>query len=101
MRGDDGALQVHWAVRPGERYQVQVARDAGFTDLAYADTRSEASLRLPDLAAGTYHVRIRAVLADGATGSFSPPQTVRVRAVLHDGSGAPVRDAAGTAIGRQ
>jgi hypothetical protein len=101
VRGDDGALQVHWAGRPGERYLVQVARDAGFTDLAYADTRSEASLRLPDLAAGTYHVRIRAVLADGETGSFSPPQTVRVRAVLHDGSGAPVRDAAGTAIGRQ
>jgi hypothetical protein len=101
VSGDDGALQIYWSAQPGYRYLVQVARGAGFADLVYADTRSEASLRLPDLAPGTYYVRIQAISPDGDAGSFSLPQIVRISAVLRDASGAAVRDAGGGAVGRQ
>ncbi|NDZ13475.1 FecR domain-containing protein [Variovorax sp. WS11] len=98
---DDGALQVYWSAQAGYRYLVQVSRGEDFADLVFADTRSEASLRLADLAPGTYHVRIQAIAPDGEAGSFSPPQVVRIGAVLRDASGGAVRDAGGNPVGRQ
>jgi hypothetical protein len=67
----------------------------------HADTRTEASLRLADLPPGSYHVRIQAIAPDGEAGSFSPPQVVRIEPVLRDASGAAVRDAGGSPVGRQ
>jgi hypothetical protein len=101
VSGDDGALQVYWSAQPGYRYLVQVARGDSFADLVHADTRSEASLHLPNLAPGTYYLRIQAISPEGDAGAFSSPQVVQIRAVLRDASGAVVRDAGGNAVGRQ
>jgi hypothetical protein len=101
VSSDDAALQLYWSAQPGYRYLVQVARDGGFADLVHADTRTEASLRLADLPPGSYHVRIQAIAPDGEAGSFSPPQVVRIEPVLRDASGAAVRDAGGSPVGRQ
>jgi hypothetical protein len=101
VSSDDATLQLYWSAQPGYRYLVQVARDGGFADLVHADTRSEASLRLADLPPGNYHVRIQAIAPEGEAGGFSPPQVVRIEAVLRDASGAAVRDAGGSPVGRQ
>lgn len=101
VSGDDGTLQVYWSAQPGYRYLVQVSRDGSFADLVHADTQSAASLHLPNLAPGTYHLRIQAISPEGDGGAFSPPQVVRISAVLRDANGAAVRDAGGNAVGRQ
>jgi hypothetical protein len=99
--GDNETLQIHWAGMPGARYLVQVARDGAFADLVYDRTQTEPLLRLSDQAPGTYHVRLRAIDAQGQAGAFSTPQTVRIGGVIRDSSGAAVRDGQGRALERQ
>lgn len=69
-----------WAQSPreGTAYDVQVARDAGFT-LLLADERTAQPfwlLRQPE--PGSYHVRVRAVDGDGLTGAFGAAQQIDV-----------------------
>jgi hypothetical protein len=77
--GDQG-LVITWAAvsAPGLSYQVQVARDAGFEQrvLDERTARTEVVLAKPE--AGTYHVRVRTVGADGRAGAYGTPQVVEV-----------------------
>jgi hypothetical protein len=73
-------LVLRWATvaLPGVQYQVQVARDAAFTQLVLDETTpaSERVLAAPE--PGQYHVRVRTVGADGRTGAFGQTQVVDV-----------------------
>lgn len=75
----DGVV-VNWAATPlpGASYQVQIARDAAFTQIVLDErtARTEALLAKPD--AGTYFVRVRTVGADGRAGAFGAPQEIEV-----------------------
>ncbi len=75
----DGVV-VNWAATPlaGASYQVQIARDAAFTQIVLDERtpRTEALLAKPD--AGTYFVRVRTIGADGRAGGFGAPQEIEV-----------------------
>jgi len=77
--GGEGVV-VNWAATPlpGASYQVQIARDAAFTQIVLDErtTRTEALLAKPD--AGTYHVRVRTIGADGRAGAFGAAQEIEV-----------------------
>lgn len=58
-------------------YQVEIARDRGFSRIVSVKTTTEPTFRTPLLAAGTHHVRVRSIASDG---SMSAP-----------GAGVPIR----------
>ncbi len=74
----DGIV-LRWAeAEPGQRYELQLARDAAFTDLVQqlASDKPEATLALPP--PGHYHVRVRAIDADGYVGPWGSVQQLEV-----------------------
>lgn len=73
-------LRIRWRAAPGEgvRYRLQLARDAGFTQLVLDETTTETSWLLPAPAAGTYHLRVQAIAAGGQPGPFGPAQMLEV-----------------------
>lgn len=76
----DAGLVMRWAAAPleGVRYQVQVARDAGFTERVLDETTAATELLLPTPEPGTYHLRVRSVVPDGRAGAFGAAQVVEV-----------------------
>lgn len=76
--GDD-ALVLRWGAREdGQAYEWQLARDAGFADIVQQQRseRAEATLALPP--PGRYHLRVRAVDADGMAGPWGSAQQFEV-----------------------
>ena len=73
-------LMMRWAAAPlpGVRYQVQVARDAAFTDFVLDETTSDTERLFPSPGPGTYHLRVRTVTSDGRAGSFGAAQVIEV-----------------------
>jgi hypothetical protein len=76
---DDGLL-LRWPAdaTPGTKWQVQIARDAAFAANVLDATVSEPQVLLRDPAAGTYHVRVKTIDADGFAGPYGQPQQVEV-----------------------
>ena len=76
----DAGLVLRWASvpQPGLRYQVQVARDAEFTQPVLDTTTEAAEALLPQPRPGRYHVRVRTLTPDGRAGSYGQPQVVEV-----------------------
>lgn len=74
----DKDMALQWSGEPGQSFDLQLARDAGFGDIVAAirTTEPQATLARPD--PGSYHLRIRAIDADGFTAPFSPPQRIEV-----------------------
>lgn len=73
------AIVLRWPEGgPGQRYELQLARDSAFTDLVQtqASDKPEATLALPP--PGRYQVRVRAIDADGYVGPWGAPQLVEV-----------------------
>ena len=62
----------------GARYQVQLARDPAFADLALDRVLEEPELRVRHLYPDRYYLRARAIEADGYEGAFSAPQRLDV-----------------------
>jgi hypothetical protein len=79
-RKTDTGIVVGWSAStlPGASYQVQIARDAAFTDLLVDERVTRTEQLLPAPAPGTYHVRVRTIGADGRAGAFGAPQLVEV-----------------------
>ena len=79
-RAAEGGLLLGWSPSPlpGVRYQLQVARDAAFTATVVDETTSQHEYLLADPAPGVYHVRVRAIAADGRAGPYAAAQTVEV-----------------------
>jgi hypothetical protein len=91
---DNKTVTLRWPAQPGQQYQIQVARDAGFSWLIYTSRVStpEATLPRPDF--GTYYARVQAVNVDGSTTAYSAvqPFVVTDHWVLNDGSQAKVNN---------
>jgi hypothetical protein len=75
---DDG-LVLRWrAGEPGQRYELQIARDDAFTDLVQELVTEEPVARLGRPEAGRYHLRMRSIDADRFVGPWGEPQLVEV-----------------------
>lgn len=75
----DKAIVLRWAAgEAGQRYELQVARDAAFTDIVQqqASAEPEATLAFPP--PGRYLVRVRAIDADGYVGPLGGAQQLEV-----------------------
>lgn len=79
-RAAAGGLVLGWspAPLPGVRYQLQVARDAAFAQIVVDETTDRHEFLLADPEPGEYHVRVRAIAADGRSGPFGAAQVVEV-----------------------
>lgn len=65
-------------VSPGDRWQVQVARDRAFSDISVDRVVDGPVLSVPRPDPDRYYVRVRAVGAYGHQGAFGAPQRVDV-----------------------
>ena len=63
---------------PGQKYQVQMAKDEAFTQLVIDEQLEEPKLEQPLPEGGEYFVRIRTIDSDGFIGPFSAPQVIEV-----------------------
>lgn len=76
----DEGLRIAWVAsnEPGVRYQVQAARDPGFTQLIGEQTTTATSWLLPPPEPGLVHVRVRSIGADGRPGPWGQAQNIEV-----------------------
>ena len=92
-------IAFNWSGEPGQRFLLQVARDALFTQVVESRELAEPKATIARPPQGTYYLRVRATDADGFVGPFTAPQRFviinRVRdsggANLTTGDGDPVR----------
>jgi hypothetical protein len=79
QKNDDGLL-LRWPGNgpAGTRWQVQLARDAGFAQMVSDDTVAEPQLLLRDPPSGTYYLRVKTIDADGFAGPFGQAQQIDV-----------------------
>jgi predicted phage tail protein len=91
----DGAAFAWADLGPGMRYRVQIARDAGFTDLLVErDAIEAAQLDVEHVPAGRYFWRVAALNDRGESGEWSPAQvfTQRRHAPTPDEPAFPARE---------
>ncbi len=71
----DDSLQLSWAAGlPGQRFDMQLARDAAFTQIVAERTTDVARVEMPRPGAGRFYVRVRVRDADGYVGPWSAAQ---------------------------
>ncbi len=70
-------LRFAWPGGGNQLYDVQLARDAGFTDLIADQRIGEAAFTVAAPASGTYYLRLRGTYPDGTTSPWSGVQTLR------------------------
>lgn len=75
---DDKAIVFRWRSAPGASYQVQIARDAEFSQPLVDRRQTEAQARIDNPEPGTYHMRVRTIAPDGYAGPWGTPQQVEV-----------------------
>jgi hypothetical protein len=89
-------VRLSWSGLPGQRFDVELARDREFEQIVAADTVGDTSAVLPHPGPGTYYVRYRAIDPDGFVGPYSAPQSLVLEAqCLVDGTGRCVGAAGG------
>lgn len=75
----DEGLVLRWPEpAPGQRREVQLARDAGFAEIRTARTLDGPELTLPWPEPGRWYLRTRIVEPDGTAGAWSAPQAIDV-----------------------
>jgi len=87
----DGSVHLSWQGLPGQTFELQVARDAVFTQIVTALTLDRNQIELPLTGAGRFHVRLRARDADGFVGPWSASQSFDVIPCVRDARDACVR----------
>jgi hypothetical protein len=76
------AIALHWDGPSASRYQVQIARDAGFGRLLVDRQVDGPALSIRRLHPGTYYVRVRFAGPDADGDPFGPPRRFEVPAPL-------------------
>jgi len=71
-------IELNWRAMPGTQYDVQVARDAAFTQALQSARVSQPQWLLRDPEPGRYFVRVRSIDADGFVGPYGATQLVDV-----------------------
>jgi hypothetical protein len=79
-QADAQGLLLRWpgSAQTGTRWQVQVARDAAFTQALIDTTVTEPQLLVREPAAGDYYLRVKTIDADGFVGPFGETQRIEV-----------------------
>lgn len=76
---DGSSLVFQWSGRPGDRHQVELARDADFKQIVSSAELSAPEWTLPRPASGgRYFFRYRSIESDGFTGPYSAVAVVDV-----------------------
>ncbi len=88
--GEDSVL-LTWAGLPGQTFDVQVARDAGFATRLVERRVDTPSIELALKDSGRYFVRLRARDADGFVGPYNSAQQFDIPNCLRDGSSACIK----------
>ncbi len=77
----EGQLVFRWqAATAGESFDVQVARDAEFTQVVRAERIAQSSIALVEPPSGRYYMRVRTVDPDGFAGPYGGTQQIEVPA---------------------
>jgi hypothetical protein len=76
--GDDLLLRWPAGGPAGTRWQVQVARDAGFSQMVGDNTLTEPQWLLRNPPSGTYYMRVKTIDPDGFAGPFGQTQQIEV-----------------------
>lgn len=80
LKSTDQKPAIRWQPGgPGERFQLQVARDGSFADPLVDMTLAAPDTELPALPGGTYHLRARTIAGDGYVGGWGPDQQFEIR----------------------
>jgi hypothetical protein len=100
--GSGGAdtLAVAWGASPGGpwTHQLQIARDAAFAQLLDDQRLASPSFTRPMPAAGTYHLRVRQIDAQGLAGAWSASQRLDVQARVTTSDAQPLHSSDGRAV---
>ncbi|HTD02339.1 FecR domain-containing protein [Undibacterium sp.] len=91
----DRELSFNWPSEPGQKFLLQIGRDAGFSSLYLSQELDQSELRVPRPDAGQYFIRVRATDPDGYTGAFSATQKVSVYNRWTSGNGEALMSAGG------
>lgn len=76
---DNEKLELRWrAGAPGERFQVQASRDAGFTGPEIDQVTDESRLVIARPAPGTLHLRVRTLAPDTPPGPWGKAQQIEI-----------------------
>lgn len=94
---DDQRVSLAWAAQPGQQFDLQLARDAGFTQLLLAQRVAGPALAFDQPGAGRFYVRLRTIEADGYVGPYGSAQYFDVPPCLRTSDRACVR-ASGQAV---
>lgn len=92
----DQSISFFWQGLPGQRFDVQLARDADFTRLVDERTTEQTRLELPLPGPGRFYLRLRARDADGFVGPWTATQYFDVIPCVRDSAGGCVRVEGGT-----
>jgi hypothetical protein len=91
---DRDRLWLRWQAAPGQKFQVQVARDPAFTWMLLSSSTDVPEIRLTRPAFGTYYARVQTINPDGSANPFSLAQAFVVTDhwIIHDGEPFSVRE---------
>ncbi len=77
VAGDEGHLVASWGKsEPGQRYQVQLAYDPGFSDIEIDRTSENTSLEFAQLSGQVRYLRVRIIEPDGYLGPWGTVQRI-------------------------
>lgn len=77
-RADRGRMRLQWPGVPGERFRLQIARNADFSRSVVDTTVNLPEYELVKPSAGTYHVRLQRLAADGSPEPFGQSRKVEI-----------------------
>lgn len=84
----DDTLAFQMQGEPGQVFELQLGRDAGFASLAGSERTADTRIVLPKpQEGGVFHVRYRAVDPDGFVGPWTAPQQLVLPACVRSGFG--------------
>jgi hypothetical protein len=94
-QADQARIVLRWKEVPGaSAYEVQIARDAGFTELVLQTRTIAPAYRWSELPSNTHWWRVRSVDAEGRPSEWSAARTVAVDSVVPE----PVRPPDGAVL---
>ncbi|MDP2007116.1 MAG: FecR domain-containing protein [Rubrivivax sp.] len=90
-RVDEQGVSLAWPGQPGQLFDLQVARDAGFEQTVLQRRLDSPGLRFDPPGGGRFHVRLRTIEADGYVGPYGAAQFFDVPPCLRTAERACVR----------
>lgn len=80
---DDKTLAFAWkAGEPGQKFQIQLARDKAFANIVADQQTTEPHFSMVRPEGGVYYMRIKTIDEDGFAGPFGTPQQIEVPAAF-------------------